>query len=87
MYFIDMKEKCSLIERFLYEGMIYDRRRPDFNERVSVVQKILKPSFWDTGRSDLMKTEGGYVDYFTYKKKANKKIMKASYFRYSGPAE
>ena len=45
-YFIDLKNQCALIERYLFTGMIYDRRHPKFDERARLVTKAIDPVLW-----------------------------------------
>ena len=92
MYFIDMKNKCSLINDYLFNPVVdsnhvFERRRPDFDERIYEAFKILKPQYWRVGKRDVI--EHGYVHTFSYKQRAKKKAAgtRVAYFHYSGPAE
>jgi hypothetical protein len=77
-YFIDMKNDCSIIEQYLFCGMVYNRRRKDFDNRIAKIKKIVSPRFWDCGEYDSKNK------YFSYKKKASRRTVK--YFSYSGSA-
>ncbi len=45
-YFVDLKNQCSLVEQYLFTGMIYDRRHPEFDSRTGLITKILDPVLW-----------------------------------------
>lgn len=79
-YFMDMKNDCCRAEQYLFCGMIYDRRRKDFNERAEKVQGILNPRYWKVGVHDETDTR-----FFRYRKRGRTKVT--HYFQYSGPAE
>lgn len=78
-YFVDMKQDCSLIEQYLFCGMVYNRRRKDFSERIEKVKDILSPKLWDCGEYEATKNK-----YFSYRNRGTPMITK--YFNYSGPA-
>ena len=45
-YFAFLKNDCELVEQYLYEGMVFDRRRPDFDYRIYQVYLAIKPTEW-----------------------------------------
>jgi len=45
-YFAFLKIDCELVEQYLYEGMVFDRRRPDFDYRIYQVYLTIKPTEW-----------------------------------------
>ena len=71
-YFIDMKTDCSLVEQFLFEGVIHSRRRRDFSERIAKVYKSVKPLYWEVGKTNPLNAGHPQVDYFKYNKRSNK---------------
>jgi hypothetical protein len=90
-----MKNDCALIEQYLFKGMIYDRRRERFHERLEEIREIIDPVYWEVGVTDPKEVLPGpgdhvtgepvAVGYFRYRKRAGEKLT--TYFRYSGPAK
>ena len=90
-YFVDLKNECCLIEQFLFEGLIYDRRRPDFNKRIMEIYDAMNPAYWRVGITEdgdhhaLNIVKGNYC--FSYRERSNAMEYNATtYFHYSGPA-
>ena len=74
-YFLDMKNECSLIERYLFKGMIYDLRKDDFNERIDTIHKIMNPKYWKVdyiSRKIIGDQEEQPVQEFSYRKRAKR---------------
>lgn len=64
-YFFEMKMDCSLIEQYLFCGMTYNRRREDFDKRITKVKILINPKFWTCGVHKNTKNK-----YFTYKSRS-----------------
>ena len=51
-YFIDMKNECEMIDKFLFKSEVdsnhvFSLRRFDFDPRVYLISEIVKPVNWD----------------------------------------
>ena len=77
-YYMQLLSHCELITKYLYteqDGGPGIGRNKDFWERIAIVSKLMKPVYWDEGKSS------DNVDYFMYHKSA-KDPMKTTHFKY-----
>ena len=51
-YFIDMKNECSLVERYLFRSEPFGYARVDFEVRINKVYDAISPVHWEK-RKDL----------------------------------
>ena len=45
-YFIDMKNRCRLVEKYLFQASHYAVGRNDFDHRVNRVHDAINPVYW-----------------------------------------
>jgi len=69
-YFLNLRRECSILTERLYVEK--GNRSRDFDEVLMGVEKVLVPSFWETGKTD------DDLPYLAYKKKANKHMFVVS---------
>jgi len=74
-YYIQMLNECALVEEYLCEESFGRKRKKDFWRRAAAISKVMKPLYWEEGKS----SDG--VDYFKYHKSSKDKI-KTTYFNY-----
>jgi len=69
-YFIDMKNDCQMIEKFLFKSLVdqnhvFCMRRHDFDPRVYLLSEVVKPVKWDAKSITTRVTEiGRGKDYY-----------------------